>query len=236
MEIVPPPPMPEPPPTPPVALEPLRKRVIQELCEHFAADHITDAELEGRLDRAHGAASLEELRGVLVGLPALPRAGEAVVPAAGKAPELAPAGTVPERQVIAAIMGGATRKGPWTPPRQLHVFAVMGGAELDFRQARFGPGVTEVTIFTMMGGVEITVPPGLHVEANGMGIMGGFDHGGTSAEPVSADPNAPVLRINGVAILGGVEVSTRLPGESKGDARRRERLHRKEMRRLHKGG
>lgn len=54
-------------------------------------------------------------------------------------------------------MAGVARKGAWTAPRQLHVLTVMGGAELDFREAQFGPGVTTVTVFATMGGVEIKV-------------------------------------------------------------------------------
>jgi hypothetical protein len=133
-------------------------------------------------------------------------------------------------------MGGAERRGSWTPPRQLNVIAVMGGVELDFREARFAPGVTEVTCFAMMGGIEITVPPGVHVETSGMGLMGGFAHSGSADAP--ADPNAPVLRIGGVAIMGGVELNVRFPGENRGDARRRERLQRAErraIRRIHGG-
>jgi hypothetical protein len=63
------------------------------------------------------------------------------------------------------------------------------------------------------------------VECSGVGIMGGFDH----REDASGmtDLNAPVLRITGLAIMGGVEVRVRLPGESRRDANRRVRAERK---------
>lgn len=228
--------MPMPDPTPPVALEPVRQRTIQVLCDHFAADHIGDAELEARLDRAHAATSLEALGALLADLPALsgaPGASPAAPLPAGMAARPLPA-AVTERQWVLAVMGASSRKGAWTPPRQLNVFAAMGGVELDFREARFGPGVTEINVFAMMGGVEIVVPPGLYVEATGVvAIMGGVENRAHGYPP--ADPSTPFLRIRGALLMGGVEITVRLPGESAGDAKAREKLARKEARRLARG-
>ena len=206
----------------PVPLERARERTIQELCAHFAADHLDAAELETRLDQAHRATALTDFRVLVADLPVLAEA-----PVSG--PLIARAPEVPARRTIVSIMGGTSRKGAWTPPRHLHVLAVMGGAELDFREARFGPGTTTVTIFAAMGGVEIIVPPGLQVESEGIAIMGGFEHhGGTLSAP---DPSAPVLRIGGLALVGGVDVKMRLPGETARDAKRRIREAKKLQRR-----
>lgn len=211
---------------PPVALEKARERTVRELSEHFALDHLDERQLESRLDRAYAAASLQELGEVVADLPEL---------RSGTSPEArtAPAEQVKERQVVVAIMGGAARKGSWVPPRQLNVLALMGGADLDFREARFGSGVVEVNVLALMGGVEITVPPGVRVEVNGVAIMGGFEQRASAAAP--PDPAAPLIRIGGFAMMGGVEVRTRLPGESRKEAHRRERLERREMRRLRRG-
>ena len=91
-----------------------------------------------------------------------------------------------------------------------YAVAIMGGTELDFREAQLGPGVTNVQVFTIMGGVDIIVPPGLNVESHGIGIMGGFDH---RTDIAPGDPNAPTLRITGVACMGGVDITVRHPGE-----------------------
>jgi hypothetical protein len=219
-------------PTPrPVPLEQTRERIVEQLCDHYAAENLTDEGLEERLTKAYAATSVAQLRELVADLPV-----EAPVSGgrASTAVATAQPGSVAERQVIVAIMGGAERRGVWTPPRQLTLIALMGGTELDFREARFGPGVTEVTCFALMGGVKMIVPPGVHVETNGMALMGGFTHSG-SVEPPT-DPNAPVLRIGGLAIMGGVELEYRLPGEASSDARQRERLARQEARRLRRGG
>lgn len=205
-------------PHPLVPLEQARERTIQTLCRHFAEDTLDASELEARLDCAHRAVTLAEIQGLIADLPTLATPTPA-------APNLAPASQVAERRTVIAIMAGARRKGMWTPPRHLHVLAVMGGAELDFREAQFGPGITNVTIFAAMGGVEIIIPPGLRVESDGFALMGGFDHHGGS--PTVSDPSAPVLRVSGLAVMGGVEIKVRLPGESARDAKRRLRDARK---------
>lgn len=219
-------------PTPaPVPLEQTRDRVVHQLSEHFAHDNLTAEALEERLDRAYQAKTLDDLRALVSDLPVIHQDA----PLAGPRTYVSPsAGShVAERQIIVGIMGGAEKKGVWTPARQIYVVAMMGGAQLDFRDARFGPGVTEVIVFALMGGAEIIVPPGVHVDLNGVALMGGF--GQTGSAPPPTDPDAPVLRIGGFCMMGGVEVNIRYPGERPRDAREREKLERRERKRLSRG-
>ena len=62
-----------------------------------------------------------------------------------------------------AILSGLQRQGSWRVPKNLCVLAVMGGIDLEFREAVFGPGVSEVNITSVMGGVAVIVPPHLQV-------------------------------------------------------------------------
>lgn len=129
----------------PVPLERTREQTIQQLCQHYAVDNLTDAGLEERLDRAHAAGSLEELRSLVSDLPVL-HAAQSVANA--QSPAYAPAATGSynaDSQIIVGIMGGAERNGAWSPARMTTVIALMGGVELDLREARFAPGVTEIT-------------------------------------------------------------------------------------------
>jgi hypothetical protein len=80
----------------------------------------------------------------------------------------------------------------------------------------------------VLGGVSIVVPPWLPVVAEGTGNHGGFE-AQTRAPPVP-DPEAPLLRVHGLAVFGGVEVATRLPGESRHGAHRRHRRGRRHRR------
>lgn len=184
-----------------------RERVVQALCLHFASDRLSLDTLEDRLERAYRATSMGQLDDLLADLPTL--ANDKSDP--GGVPLLAPPSAVPPRGVHLAVMGGSARKGSWVVPRHLKVIAFMGGADLDLRNARLAAGVTEIEVFVVMGGVQITVPPGVRVEAMGTAFMGGFE---TDAGDASAlDQGQPVLRISGLAIMGGVDTRVRHPSK-----------------------
>jgi uncharacterized protein DUF1707 len=202
----------------PLAAE--RERVVQTLSAHFAHDQLTLTEFEQRLERAYNVTAVDQLRSLVADLPpvspSVATQGMAVV-----GPALVPSSEVPPRGAIFAVMGGHERTGSWIVPRQLKVVVLMGGAEIDLRDARFGAGITEIEIFVTMGGVNIIVPPGVRVESIGAAFMGGFDLKAGDATALS--PAHPVLRLSGLAIMGGVETETRLPGESSKEAKRRRR-------------
>jgi hypothetical protein len=202
----------------PLAAE--RDRVVQALSAHFAQDRLTLTEFQQRLERAYDLSAIDQLRSLIADLPALAmHAGPEGAVAAG--PILVPSSDVPARGAIFAVMGGHERSGSWIVPRQLKVFVLMGGGEIDLREARFGAGVTEIEIFVMMGGINVIVPPGVRVESIGAAFMGGFELKAGDATALS--PAHPVVRLSGLAIMGGVETETRLPGESAKEAKRRRR-------------
>jgi hypothetical protein len=132
---------------------------------------------------------------------------DARVTRSGPARPVAPPGEPgwPETETVFAVLSGAERKGAWEPPEALRVVSILGGARLDFREADLLEGVTEIEIFTVMGGVEITVPPDVDVDARGLGVMGGFAH----VRHRAAETDAPCLRIRGFALMGGVEIKLR---------------------------
>ncbi len=134
---------------------------------------------------------------------------------------------------MVAALGGVERTGRWIPARQNYAVAVMGGINLDFREALLPPGETEVWIFTVMGGADIIVPPGLTVECDGVAILGGFEHREDAV--LNPDPDAPVLRVRGLSVLGGVDVSTRYPGETPREAKRRRRFTKKKRKQSRNG-
>lgn len=202
---------------------------IKALTRHFAQDRIDAEEFEARVDRVYRAQSLQELEEVTADLPALPDADREPAARASRAPTLAAPGEVQKFQVIAALLGGTERKGTWIPAYKISVPSVMGGVCLDFREAHFGPGVTEVHALALMGGIEIIVPPDLRVESSGIGIMGGFE--GLDQRGLSDDPDQPSLRVQGLALMGGVEISVRRRGETARDARRRRKEERRRRRR-----
>ena len=196
----------------PKQAEAQRARVIDALTEHFAQDNLTMEELEQRLDQVYAANTASALTAVLEGLPSLsPETPTSVASAAQTSPLVRPQEGYGWRTLI-ALMSGITRRGAWIAPRRLQALAVMGGIELDFRSAQITHQVTEINILAIMGGVVVTVPRGMRVESDGFAIMGEFDDG--HGDLPTTDPNAPVIRVRGVAIMGGVEVRVLDPGAS----------------------
>jgi hypothetical protein len=184
-----------------------RERAIEALKSHYALDHIEIDELEKRLAAAQDSRSAAELAKLLEDLPAL--AGE----------QVAQPGPQPrEHGELVAILGGSTRKGRWFAPRRLGVRVLLGGAELDFRDAVLPEGGTVVDVSCVLGGVEVTVPPEMPVEVEGIGILGGFEDSSRGSESTR-----PRLQIRGFALLGGVEVKAR-PRRLPDDRPRRGRL------------
>ena len=106
---------------------------------------------------------------------------------------------------VVAILGGTARKGSWEPPARLRVLALMGGVELDFRDANLLEGETVVEVLAVMGGVTIVVPPEVDVQASGAGFLGGFSSVSNEADA----PDAPLLLVKGLAVMGGVDVKVK---------------------------
>jgi hypothetical protein len=117
-------------------------------------------------------------------------------------PYAAPAIERKDRGWIVAIMGGAERKGRWRPARQTNVVTIMGGAELDLREAELADGLS-ITAVTVMGGIGIAVPEGVSVELGGFAVMGA---NGGPRDKVPPLPNAPVVRVRAFSLMGGVGV------------------------------
>jgi hypothetical protein len=178
-----------------------RDRAASVLNEAMAQGRLTAEEHSDRLDAVYAAKTHADLVPVLDDLPGV-SAAVAQAPGPGA---VAPAAT---RRRLVAVFGGISRKGRWHPEPLTRILTVFGGAELDLREAVL-PG-REITIdaVAVCGGVTITVPPEMRVIDTGNAIMGGREIAGDSAE--SAAPDAPVLRITGTCVCGGVEVKRRL--------------------------
>jgi hypothetical protein len=194
----------EPRPLPVRPIEHVRERVVEALSEHFARDHLTMDELETRMARVYAATTPAEVDALVADLPALAIGAPVTVTPDAYAP------TPKLKERLIAIMSGIVRRGLWKIPRRLRVVAIMGGVELDLRQAELPPGVTEINAFILMGGLSVRVPPGVRLETDGVAIMGGFED--RIHEPGIARADAPIVRVTGMAIMGGVDAQVQAIG------------------------
>jgi hypothetical protein len=188
-----------------------RERVLEALGIHFAHDDLTLSELDARMDQAVRASTHGQLGALLEGLPPLARTADPY--SEPTSARMVGVDDVPPRGVVMAIMSGAERKGRWLVPRHLKVWAFMAGVEIDLRQGRFAPGITEIEITAIMGGVEVLVPPDVTVECTGLAFAGGF--AATTGDADTLDPSRPVVRISGMACMAGVEAKVKEPSPGK---------------------
>ncbi|MBI5168239.1 MAG: hypothetical protein HZA61_02000 [Candidatus Eisenbacteria bacterium] len=103
-----------------------------------------------------------------------------------------------------ALMGGVTRRNRSDAFRGGDLSAMMGGVELDLRDAQLADGRAVVEVFAMWGGIEILVPPDWRVESEVTPIMAGYEdntHLVPGVEPVGT------LVVRGFAVMGGIEVA-----------------------------
>jgi predicted membrane protein len=81
--------------------------------------------------------------------------------------------------------------------------AIMGAVELDMRHATLAEDGAEVDVTAIMGGVDLIIPREWRVTVRGTPILGGVSN---RAEGSSLPDDAPRLRVDALAILGGVEI------------------------------
>jgi hypothetical protein len=198
-----------------------RDRVADQLREALAEGRLTPEEHAERLDAVYAAKTYAELAPVVADLPGMGEpAGPPTAATRHPAMEVASGGgaalPVPARPAatIVAIFGGAERKGRWLVEQHTTVTAVFGGIDLDLRQAVLSQREVTITVTCVMGGVELTVPPGVRVINSVAAVLGGVQIPGDD----SLEPDAPVIRLTGLALFGGIDVKRRPANPANADA------------------
>ncbi len=110
-----------------------------------------------------------------------------------------PGGT---RRVI-SIMGGNDRRGHWRIAKRCTVVSIMGGSEIDLCDVELSHPVTQLNVYSAMGGATIRVPNGVRVQVSKLAIMGTNDVRLGDWPP---RPGGALIRIRLVSIMGGGKV------------------------------
>lgn len=85
------------------------------------------------------------------------------------------------------------------------ITTVFGGTQLDLRRATPAPTGIYLDVLVGLGGLSLMVPPGWRVVFDGSLVAGGFED---LTHPVT-DPDAPLVRLGGLIVLGGLRAVSR---------------------------
>jgi class 3 adenylate cyclase len=204
-----------------------RERLVEVLKSSCSEGRLTLDEFSERVDAAYRTVALRDVPPVLADLPHPfgPDFAGVLSDQNDHAPVRAPPQVLPaatRRKVTRwtiSIMGGSQRKGRWRLRDKTNAVAIMGGCQLDLRNAEVeGPDVL-INAIALMGGIEIIVPEGIEVELGGIAIMAGKD--ARRLKIVPPLPGSPIIRVRVFAFWGGVTVRSKPAhsGRKDGDER-----------------
>ena len=186
-----------------------RDVTLRMLGDHAAVGRLTLDELEERSSRALAAKTRGELATLTSDLPQEP--GQT---------QPAPVRTKKPVRWMVAIMSGSHRHGRFRAVGSINAVAVMGGDEIDLREAEIEGGELTVNVFTLMGGANIYIPDSIELDIGGFSIMGGNTEVGVER----LRPGAPRVMIRAYNLMGGATIF-RVPPQARGrDLREARRL------------
>jgi predicted membrane protein len=101
-----------------------------------------------------------------------------------------------------ALLGAFKRTNDSQDFRGGEATAIMGGCELDLRQASIKDVDAILDLFAFWGGIEVKVPEDWTVILQGVPILGGFED---KTRPPKGESKKQLI-IKGYAVMGGVEI------------------------------
>ncbi|GGT09013.1 DUF1707 domain-containing protein [Streptomyces atratus] len=174
-----------------------RDRIADILREAMAEGRLTAEEHAERVDAVYRAKTIGELEPLVRDLPA-PGGASRSAAEPGALGHESPTGPA---ENLVAIFSSSTRKGRWRVGGRTNAFALFGSVEIDLTEALFGQRLTVINATAIFGSVEIKVPENISLRGGGTGVFGNFE----VATLESADPEAPVVVVNGYSVFGSVE-------------------------------
>ncbi|MFE9019905.1 DUF1707 domain-containing protein [Streptomyces sp. NPDC007808] len=176
-----------------------RDRIADILRDALAEGRLTADEHAERVEGVLAAKTVGELEVFIRDLPAAHarRAPHVPVPAR---PALEATPLDPDDNVV-AVFSSAVRKGRWRAGRRIHAYAVFGSVEIDLSEALFEYQQVVIRAISLFGSVEVRVPENVSLRGAGGGVLGSFEVDHLDA----AEPQAPVVHVDGWAVLGSIE-------------------------------
>jgi hypothetical protein len=184
-------------------IETVRRETIDQLILNYGHGKLSLNAFERRLDTAMEAPSHAALQELTKDLEVFTDPGYAKKKQAELGARVAEnVDDVDEEEYMVHVFGGSKRQNAWNVAPRIKMINVFGGCDLDFTQATFTARKTRIIMLCLFGGATLYVPEGVTVISKAVCIFGGINN----RAPGAADPNAPVVVIEGVLLFGGVDI------------------------------
>ncbi len=181
----------------------LREEVIDQLIFNYSHEELSLEAFEGRLDQALASDDANELSKLIGDLEL--KADKSY--ADQKRDELGldldyDYGGTRDVEYAINVFGGSNRSGQWNVPKEIRMFNLFGGGEIDFTEAKFTHPSVRIKMLTLFGGASIYVREDTNTVSKIISIFGGTDN----SAPSNRSSHAPAIIVEGLVLFGGTDI------------------------------
>lgn len=115
-----------------------------------------------------------------------------------------PSDSLPQDTLV-SIFSGSERSGVWRVAKEVRIFSVFSGSDIDFSEATFTSKETTVKVFSLFSGDNIYVPENINVVSKAFCIFGGIEN----KAPCLGGQDVPTLIIEGCTIFSGIDIKVK---------------------------
>jgi hypothetical protein len=180
-----------------------QEEIIDILSKNYARDIIELGEFERRVENAHNAGSLEELKALINDLPE----GIAKQREEKTGPAFNFKGPSPyeeDDQRVAALFSTRKLQGDWHQGKPVMAFSLFGSVKIDLTELQSPPAKIEINVFSALSEVKIRVPSSFKIENSVLPVLGDVKEKNRARTPVQSKTS--VLQVSGVVLLGDLKI------------------------------
>lgn len=110
---------------------------------------------------------------------------------------------VKARSTFVSLIGDVTRRGRFALRSRTTAWIVIGDLDIDLRGALVESGDITITVYSLIGDVEVTAPEGVEVELGGFTVLGDRK---VDLSPVPRVPGTPTVRVRVFSLIGDAKI------------------------------
>ena len=182
-------------------IETVREEVIDKLIMNYSHGHLSYEAFERRLDEAMASQCNETIAALADDLELDVDQSYAESKERDLGYQFEP-GETEDVDHLVNVFSGSSLTGLWKVPKELRVFSVFSGSDIDFSQAKFTQNHVRIKLFTLFSGDTIYIPENVNVVSKAFCVFGSID----SKVSATNNPNAPTIIVEGLAIFSGIDI------------------------------